>query len=150
MPRRYPTARWARGVVIAGLAVVQGCGAAVRSEKIGAPLAPAASYGDGQGSGTPTRITSVELRQVQGWSAMDAVQRLRPEFLRGTQRQPGVAPVPPTVYESGRYLGSTDELRDIPLRIVKEIRWLSPVEARVLFGSTCPCDGGVIGVWRQQ
>ena len=49
-----------------------------------------------------------------------------------------------SVYENGRYIGGVDMLSGIPLGILVDVRRIEPVEAMIRFGSTCPCDGGVI------
>jgi hypothetical protein len=87
-----------------------------------------------------------DLRRVEGFTALDAVRRLRPEFLQPSASRPSTISTLPTVYENGRYSGGADQLRDIPLGLVIEIQRLSSVEARILFGASCPCDGGVISV----
>jgi hypothetical protein len=52
----------------------------------------------------------------------------------------------PSVYENGLYRGGAERLSDIPISIVIEIERLSSIEAKVLFGASCQCDGGVISV----
>jgi len=89
---------------------------------------------------------SDELRHVEGFTALDAVRRLRPEFLQPSAPRPSAPSTLPSVYENGHYSGGADQLRDIPLGLVIEIQRLSPVEARIMFGASCPCDGGVISV----
>lgn len=87
-----------------------------------------------------------DLRRVEGFTALDAVRRLRPEFLQPSASHLSTPSALPSVYENGHYSGGVDQLRDIPLGVVIEIQRLGPVEARILFGGSCPCDGGVISV----
>ena len=116
------------------------------------------SGGAGDGSASPIRLTSVEPRgssfristaeitQVpEGKSALDIVRRLRPEFLKASDRRYGEA-VTPSVYENDKYLGGVEQLEMIPIAPLVEIRRLSAVEAKSVYGSYCKCDGGVIVV----
>ena len=92
------------------------------------------------------RIVPADLRRVRGTTALEAVRQLRPDFLRISMRKMNETNAMPavSVYENGRYIGGVDMLSGIPLGILVEIRRIEPVEAVILFGSTCPCDGGVI------
>ena len=131
-------------VVVAILVITQGC-AVQRSGSatgLGLPLQRATL----DTKSPAHRIMNDELRQVEGFTALDAVRRLRPEFLQPSAPRPSTASTLPAVYENGHFSGGIDQLRDIPLGLVIEIQRLSLVEARVMFGASCPCDGGVIAV----
>jgi len=95
--------------------------------------------------GSALRISAGDLSSVPATSALDAVRRLRPEFLTPTDRRSG-RPVSPSVYQNDRYIGGVDQLELIPLAPLVEIRWLSAVEAKNVYGSYCACDNGVIAV----
>lgn len=93
-------------------------------------------------------VLRVDRVSVHGSTALDVVREHRPEFLRITNRRSGItsAPPGPAVYENGRYLGGVDVLSTIPLAALLEIQRIDPVDARNLFGPSCPCDGGVLHV----
>ena len=96
--------------------------------------------------GAPHRITLGELRKVEGFTALDAVRRLRPEFLQSTEAPAALSRTGPSVYENGHYSGGIEQLAEIPLGLVVDVQRLSFVEAKNLFGVTCRCEGGVISV----
>lgn len=69
--------------------------------------------------------------------ALDAVQRLRPQWLRIR----GSATVPESdgtlaiqAWLNGRHLGDVQMLRDIPVGQIVELRWLDPITARNRYG----------------
>ena len=99
-----------------------------------------------QGQSRSDRIAAGDLSTVQGRTAADAIRRLRPEFLRAPDDRTSitVSPASPTVYVDGRYAGELSVLDLIPLDVVVEIQRLDSVAAKSLFGSYCPCSGGVI------
>jgi hypothetical protein len=130
------------------LTVVNAGTAACAYASPSAAPAPVAQQGDAvpRGDNVYSRIAILELLKVQGSTALDAVRQLRPEFLRATSRTgvgTGGAPAV-SVYENGRYLGGVETLSDIPLRVLQEVRRVEPVEAKSMFGSSCPCEAGVI------
>ena len=93
------------------------------------------------------QILPSELRLVSGRTAADAVRQLRPEFLRvAPTRTINGQPVLPSVYLDGRPAGGLDALGTIPLLPVVEIRYVTAVAAKSVFGSYCDCAGGVIVV----
>jgi hypothetical protein len=63
----------------------------------------------------------------------DAVERLRPEFLR-PMLEPTEQTEPVRVYLGNTELGGPEALRRIPLERVTQIRYLSPAAARVRWG----------------
>lgn len=84
----------------------------------------------------PERITALELRSVPGVSAYQAIQRLRPQFLRDRSTLGGI--VPPSrssgteaivVYVDGSRMGGTESLNSIPVDDAAEIRRLNPGQA---------------------
>ncbi len=88
-------------------------------------------------------ITAEELASVDGPGTVDAVRRLRPAFLRGSVRTTrGVPEI--AVYVDDRYDGDLTSLATIPMRVIRRIVFLEPVEARVRFGPRCPCASGAL------
>jgi hypothetical protein len=97
-------------------------------------------------------ITRQELVAVQVATAYEAVQRLRPSFLRprtiagatptgpGTSTPQGYA----VVYVDGIRKGALDHLRTIPTSEVAEVRLLSAMDATTRYGMDVA--GGVIDV----
>lgn len=97
------------------------------------------------------RILPPEFTQVRGASAADAIRQLRPQFLRISQRGPArLSPQPPAVYVNGQHVGGIEALEIIGIRTVEEIRHLDATAAKTMFGSYCPCDGGIILVQRRR
>lgn len=96
-------------------------------------------------------VNGEELRSVSDVaSALDALRRLRPEFLKRK-----AAPVPtdpyggyPVVYLDGQRLGELSTLNGIPLGAIVEIRFLRAAAAAEHLGLAYP--GGVIAVSTRQ
>lgn len=97
-------------------------------------------------------LTRQELSTVNVDNVFDAVQRLRPAFLRartiaGSGRTSTGATVVqgyPEVFVDGLRKGSPEYLRTIPTREVSEIRYLSAIDATTRYGMNVPA--GVIDV----
>ena len=140
----YNFVQRARTVIVAGLVVTQACVA--RRSASSLDFTPSIQRPTLDTKGGAQRIMTDDLRQVEGFTALDAVRRLRPEFLQPVATRLSKPSTLPSVYENGHYSGGIDQLRDIPLGLVIEIQRLSSVESRILFGASCPCDGGVISV----
>ena len=101
-----------------------------------------------QGSGAgPTSSSNILMRQELSTSNQanlyDAVQRLRPAFLRprSTSAGPGFLPV---VFVDGIRKGSPDYLRAIPTNEVAEIRYLNVQDATTRYGMNV--EAGVLDV----
>ena len=100
------------------------------------------------GSSSQT-LTAAELLTANVTTTSEGIRRLRPEFLR-----PLLTPTPagtiarthPSVYLNGVYVGGPEVLEGISLDIVDEIRFVSASHAKDWWGSSCPCDAGVIAV----
>lgn len=91
-------------------------------------------------------VAAEEIRTVEiGQNALDALRRLRPEFLK---RGPTVPEDPeagyPAVYVDGVRLGGPETLKDIPTGSIQEIRFIKAGEAYEKFGRHH--RGGVIAV----
>lgn len=101
-----------------------------------------------QGSGAGPRsssnlLTRQELSTVNVPYLYEAVQRLRPGFLRAraTSSGPGFLPV---VYVDGIRKGSPEYLRSIPTNEVSEIRYLTVQDATTRYGMNV--EAGVLDV----
>mgnify|MGYP001131388778 CR=1 FL=1 len=91
-------------------------------------------------------LTAAELERASAETAYEAVQRLRPEFLRVRGRislEDPSASVP-VVYLDDMRLGGPEMLRAIRVSDVYEIRYLSPSDATTRYGTGHA--GGVIAV----
>lgn len=80
-------------------------------------------------------ITAEEIAEVQVFTAWDAIQQLRPAFLRGRYSMSADAVSLPIVYVDGLRYGGAEELRRIRAVDVATIRFLSPSDATTRFGT---------------
>lgn len=101
-----------------------------------------------RGATVPSRylVTAQELEQVGDRSAYEALQQLRPSFLRSrdVQTQSNPVPKPVDVYVNGGRAGGIEALQSIRAGTVQEMRFYEPQEANVKFGTGH--NGGVIAV----
>ena len=115
-------------------------------------LVSACAAGRVQNSGNDTeRITLVELNSINVSTAHQAVQRLRPQFLRDRNASAAVTNRTNeaiTVYVDDARMGGIDALNQIAASEVVEIRRLSPGEATQKYGSRQM--GTVIAVTRKR
>src|SRR5690606_18046936 len=94
-----------------------------------------------QPQGRPTRdrnvLTAAELERVPVETAYDAIQRLRPEFLRarGQVSLENRAASLPVVYLDDMWLGGPDALRTIRIGEVHEIRYYNAADATTRYGT---------------
>ena len=91
-------------------------------------------------------LTAEEIVRTPALNAYEAVQMRRPAFLARANRralreadQPDARPI---VYVNGVYFGDVDSLRDIPVRQIKDIRFMEANDATRTLGTTNV--GGVI------
>jgi hypothetical protein len=89
-------------------------------------------------------LTRSDLAATNAVTMVDALMRLRPEFLRGSARGPLIGKPEIAVYLNNQYAGEPSTLNTIPLSAVKQITFLQPTEARSRFGSFCACANGAI------
>lgn len=82
-------------------------------------------------------LTAEEISTIPVVTAYEAVQRLRPQFLRWTR-----GPEDPAhrllVYVDGLRRGGVEELNRLPASLVLEIRFLSAPEATARYGTGHP------------
>jgi hypothetical protein len=93
---------------------------------------------------THNMVTSEELASTRAQTTVEALARLRPEFLRGSARTPLIGTPQIAVYLNNSYAGDLSTLATIPLTVVREITFLHPTEAHMRFGSACMCASGAI------
>lgn len=104
-------------------------------------LGACASSGSGSGSGQdPNVIGTWELNQHQDYNALEAVRRLRPQWLRrrgqpSALAEAGTGSRYPRVHLDGVPLSDIDELESIRASDVREMRFLSGTEASTRFGT---------------
>jgi len=91
-------------------------------------------------------VTEAELANVGDQSVYDALQQLRPSFLRSRDPQTSSNPVPTpvAVFINGGRTEGLDALRSIRASTVKEMRFYEPQDANTKFGTGH--NGGVIEV----
>lgn len=106
-----------------GMFALVGCGIVqpVNSQLMSSDLRPS------------TVIVSDEIQRANVSSAYDAVERLRPTFLHSTRGAAGYGER--RVYIDGVYVGGLSQLRLIPAMTVREVQYLSGVEATTRFGT---------------
>ena len=92
-------------------------------------------------------LTRADLASVRGpISTLEAVRRLRPEFLSPSERAAGRTTSDMSLYVNEVYAGEVWQLNLLPLYLIQEITFLHPSEATVRFGTRCRCTGGAISV----
>jgi hypothetical protein len=120
-PRRVAAGQLQRAAVYVAMLVLLGC----------------SSAGAGAARGSSTVITRAELNTLDLSTAYDAVQRLRPHFLRGrgstSIRDP--QPVLPVVYIAGVKQGGPEALQRVRVSEVEEIRYIGASDATTRYGT---------------
>lgn len=79
-------------------------------------------------------------------STLEAVRRLRPEFLHPSERAVGRTTSDMSLYVNDIYEGEVWQLNALPLYLIREITFLHPTEATAQFGTRCRCSGGALSV----
>ena len=81
-------------------------------------------------------ITSDEIAKSNAGNAYEAVERLRPAFLRtrGAQSIQNPTPATPMIYVDGMRYGALQSLVQIPALGIISIQYLSPLDASQRFG----------------
>jgi len=97
-----------------------------------------ASSGGSRPSHSRDRITADELANIDVQNALQAVQRLRPNFLQsrgGASASITQGPQDVVVYVDQTRMGGPSTLAQISIADVKEIQWLSGTDATQRFGT---------------
>jgi hypothetical protein len=109
---------------------------------LAAGCSPATQSGAGSRSSSNV-LTQAEIAKTPAVDAYDAVQRLRPHFLRARSTAT-VSNAYAVVYVDGLRKGTPEVLRMIRAPEVVEIRYLSAVEATTRYGMNV--EAGVLDV----
>lgn len=110
-------------------------------------LAATCTTGSG-GSGEPRRnrnvLTSEELAPLENFTAWDAVQRLRPMWMRpgGIRNSANPTGHYPTVFVDGSPYGEMESLQTFRVISIEEMRYVSGSDATIRYGGDY--QGGVI------
>jgi hypothetical protein len=127
------------------LALLAGCARSLQQAHL-APIPAELSLRDGsqaESRSDYSTLTAADLDLPNLTSTLEAVRRLRPSFLRPSPRVMGVR-AEVALYVNGLYNGDVSLLDGIPLREIRDIRYLHPAEAQFRFGLFCRCDGGAL------
>jgi len=91
-------------------------------------------------------VTEQELERLGDRSAYEALQQIRPTFLksRDTQTKSNPIPQPVDVFVDGGRAGAVEALQSIRASTIKEMRFYEPQQANTKFGTGH--NGGVIAV----
>lgn len=111
-------------------------------------LTVAACATGGSGEGQPRRnrnlLTLEELVPVEALSAWEAIQRLRPMWMRpgGIRNSSNPRGHYPTVFVDGAPFGVLESLRNFRVTNIQEIRYVGPTDATIRYGGEY--QGGII------
>jgi len=102
------------------------------------------------GGGDRDVLTSEQLGELEGegYTAYDAVRQLRPTWMRTRGRGTSPREQSPMVYVNRVRVGSVEELRQIRVEEVQELRYLDPADATMKLGTNH--TGGAIMVSLRQ
>jgi hypothetical protein len=126
-------------------------GAVVFSFLSGCSAAPRAHVAPAREFVSPSEMLSRdELASLDAPTAADAVRRLRPQFLRGSARQPVIGSLEIAVYLDGKYDGGVSSLATIPLDAIEQIVFLHEAAAYTRYGPMCRCANGAIVIATAQ
>jgi hypothetical protein len=134
-PASHRCLRFAALIVLLEMALVSaGC------------ASPGANEGNASESESPGAVTGEELRQASfARNTYDALEQLRPLWLRPRGRTSLVEDASvPVVYVSGIKHGGVTSLRGIEVNDVRQIDFMSPLDAQTRYG--IGHSGGVIVV----
>lgn len=106
-------------------------------------LGGCASTGGGSGGsfGVLTREQLVETRQA---NLYQAVQSLRPQWLRARAQSSLTQASEVTLFLNGSHYGTVEQLRNIPIDAIVDIRYLSASEAAGRFGTQAGNSGSLL------
>ena len=129
-----------RNLSIAALAALALAACSAAPAGTAAGPAPAASR-----ASDPDRLTLAEIEATPGLStAYDAVQRLRPAWLRATRARAGDGQI--LVFQNTTRMGSLEALRQISIEVVGSMRYMDSVDAnnQLAVSGAGPVAGAII------
>ncbi|MDB4877104.1 MAG: hypothetical protein JWM41_3550 [Gemmatimonadetes bacterium] len=129
------------GSVVAALLTAAGCAASGPSGTAAGSAGGASSASVAHGGPV---ITQDELAGTSAQTAMDAIKRLRPNFLTGRGAPSANSPdVGIVIYANGMRLGGPSALNDVLVQDIKQIQYLNASEATQRFGTGHP-NGAIL------
>jgi hypothetical protein len=131
----------ARSAIAITVVTVIGCSSATQAHGSAGSLDAAATPGLAY---SRSSLTQTDLAATNAETIVEAIARLRPEFLLGHARPPALGRAQIALYVNDNYEGDISLLNTIPLSEVREVSLLKPTEGLFKFGVTCRCAGGVI------
>ena len=95
----------------------------------------------------PNVITTAELRQAGGVTAFQAIQRMRPQWLRGRGLRSvfGGAIFPKVLVDETQYR-EIDDLQSMSVSAIAEIRFLGAADATTRFGTGYPAGAILVSL----
>ena len=90
-----------------------------------------AGAGSGEGSRNPDVLLAEEIETQNFTNALEAVQRLRPQWMR----RRGAGPDPIMVYVDGVRFGESNDLQSIPISNVERLEWVDASTATQRWGT---------------
>lgn len=125
------TIRTVSAAAAIGMIVSTGC--LIRATERQSPLPPHATVRSARTTLIDAEIAAAGLPGTS--SLLDAIGRLRPEYLQAT-RDPSGGVELPVVYIDGVRVGDLEHLRRIPAREAIDVRFLRKAEAQALLGAS--------------
>lgn len=95
----------------------------------------AASQGSSSPGGSRQLISEPEIEQSTATNAFDLVRRIRPQWLRSRGQMSIERPSDVVVYVNGHPHGGSGALNDVHIQSIRQIQFLSAVEATQRFGT---------------
>lgn len=102
-----------------------------------------ASSGGGSGGGSANSLTREQLIETRQPSLYQAIQALRPRWLRARGAASLSGPTEVTVFLNETPYGTVQNLSSIPIEAVQDVRYLSASEAGARYGTNAG-NGGLI------
>ncbi len=104
-------------------------------------LAGCASSGSSSGGGSPNTLTRAQLVETRQSTLYQAIQTLRPNWLRarGSNSLSGASEV--SLYVNGSPYGTVRDLNSISIDAVEDVRYMSASEAGARYGTTAGNSG---------
>jgi hypothetical protein len=129
--------------VAATAATIVGCAStAGPATPAGQPVSPTAAGGNAPARSTPSILIADDLRKSDAQNVGDAIQRLRPEWLRRSSARAansmgtrGNAAEPLVVWIDNNRAGGVDILNQVQISNVRLVQYFTPSEAESRFGT---------------